>query len=44
MTEILALTFKVSILVFVIGSMLPTGLSLTMRQIPDPLKNNLKII
>ena len=39
MTEILNLTFKVSVLIFVIGSMLSMGLSLTMQQILEPLKN-----
>jgi BASS family bile acid:Na+ symporter len=33
------LTFKLSVLVFVIGSMFSMGLSLTMRQVMDPLKN-----
>jgi predicted Na+-dependent transporter len=39
MTEILAVLAQLSVLVFVIGSMLSLGLSLTMKQIIDPLKN-----
>ena len=39
MTEILATLAQLSVLVFVISSMLSMGLSLTMGQIIDPLKN-----
>jgi BASS family bile acid:Na+ symporter len=39
MTEILATLAQLSVLVFVIGSMMSMGLSLTMKQIIDPLKN-----
>lgn len=39
MTEILATLASLSMLVFVIGSMLSMGLSLTMQQILEPLKN-----
>ena len=38
-TEILNLVTKISILVFVIGSMLSLGLGLTMPQIVDPLRD-----
>jgi predicted Na+-dependent transporter len=39
MTEILETLAQLSVLVFVIGSMFSLGLSLTMKQIVDPLKN-----
>ena len=39
MTEILQITFKISLLVFIISSMLSMGLGLTVRQIAEPLKN-----
>ena len=39
MTEILSSLVQLSLLVFVIGSMFSLGLSLTMQQIIDPLKN-----
>lgn len=39
MTEILAVLAQLSVLVFVISSMFSLGLSLTMKQIIDPLKN-----
>ena len=39
MTDILEALAQLSVLVFVIGSMLSLGLSLTMKQIIDPLKN-----
>ena len=39
MTEILEILAMLSVLVFVISSMLSMGLSLTMQQIIDPLKN-----
>jgi BASS family bile acid:Na+ symporter len=39
MKGILQLIFNVSILVFVVGSMLGMGLSLTVKQIVEPLKN-----
>ena len=39
MSEILAVIMKLSVLVFVISSMLAMGLSLTMKQILDPLRN-----
>jgi len=39
MNEILQLTFKISVLVFVVGSMLGMGLGLTIKQIVEPLKN-----
>jgi BASS family bile acid:Na+ symporter len=39
MTEILETLAQLSVLVFVIGSMTSMGLSLTMKQILDPLKN-----
>ena len=39
MKEILQTTFNISVLVFVVGSMLSMGLSLTIKQIVEPLKN-----
>jgi predicted Na+-dependent transporter len=39
MTEVLATLASLSVLVFVIGSMLSMGLSLTMQRIIEPLKN-----
>ena len=39
MTEILQIVFKVSLLVFIVSSMMSMGLSLTVRQILEPLKN-----
>ncbi len=39
MQETLQITFKVSVLVFVIGSMLSMGLNLTLKQIYKPLKD-----
>ncbi len=39
MTEIMATLAQLSMLVFVIGSMMSLGLSLTMKQIIEPLKN-----
>jgi BASS family bile acid:Na+ symporter len=39
MTDILETLAQISVLVFVIGSMFSLGLSLTMKQIIDPLKN-----
>ena len=43
MNEILQLTFKISVLVFVVGSMIGMGLGLTIKQIVDPLKD-LKLV
>ena len=40
MTEILGTLAQLSVLVFVISSMLSLGLSLTMGQIIEPLKNS----
>jgi len=39
MTEILQIVFKVSLLVFIVSSMMSMGLGLTIRQIAEPLKN-----
>jgi BASS family bile acid:Na+ symporter len=39
MVEFLTMTFKISVLIFVVGSMVSMGLSLTVKQIIDPLKN-----
>jgi len=39
MTEILQIVFKLSILVFIVSSMLSMGFSLTVSQIIEPLKN-----
>ena len=39
MTEILQIVFKVSILVFIVSSMLSMGFGLTVSQIVEPLKN-----
>ena len=39
MTEILQIIFKVSLLVFIVSSMMSMGLSLTVSQIVKPLKN-----
>jgi len=39
MKEIMQVIFNISILVFVVGSMLGMGLSLTVKQIVEPLKN-----
>ena len=44
MTEILETLAMLSVLVFVIGSMFSLGLSLTMKQIIDPLKNTRMVI
>jgi len=44
MTEILESIVQLSVLVFVVGSMFSLGLSLTMQQIIDPLKNTRMII
>ena len=44
MTEILTLIFKISVLTFVIGSMLSMGLSLTVKQIITPLENKRLVI
>jgi len=39
MNEILQITFKISLLTFIVSSMLSMGLSLTVQQIVEPLKN-----
>ncbi len=39
MNEILQIVFKVSLLIFIVSSMLSMGLGLTVRQIVEPLKN-----
>ncbi len=44
MTDILETLATLSVLVFVIGSMFSLGLSLTMKQILDPLKNSRMVI
>jgi BASS family bile acid:Na+ symporter len=44
MTEILETLAMLSVLVFVISSMLSMGMSLTMQQILDPLKNTRLVI
>jgi len=44
MNEILQIIFKISVLVFVIGSMLSMGLNLTIKQIAEPLKNTKLVI
>lgn len=44
MTELLATLSQLAVLVFVIGSMFSLGLSLTMQQIVDPLKNTRMVI
>jgi BASS family bile acid:Na+ symporter len=44
MTEILETLAQLSVLIFVIGSMFSLGLSLTMKQIIDPLKNARMVI
>jgi BASS family bile acid:Na+ symporter len=44
MTEILETLAQLSVLVFVISSMLSMGMSLTMKQIIDPLKNTRLVI
>ncbi|UCF29124.1 MAG: bile acid:sodium symporter [Chloroflexota bacterium] len=44
MTEVLTALAQLSVLVFVIGSMFSLGLSLTMTQILDPLKNARMVI
>jgi BASS family bile acid:Na+ symporter len=44
MTEILATLAQLSVLVFVISSMLSMGMSLTMQQILDPIKNTRLVI
>jgi BASS family bile acid:Na+ symporter len=41
--EILEILFRVSVLTFVIGSMIAMGLSLTVRQILDPLKDKKRV-
>ena len=44
MTEILAVLAQLSVLVFVLASMFSLGLSLTMKQIIDPLKNTKMVL
>ena len=44
MTEILVTLVQLSVLVFVVSSMLSMGLSLTMGQIVEPLKNRRLVI
>lgn len=44
MTDILVTLAQLSVLVFVISSMLSMGMSLTMKQIVDPLKNTRLVI
>jgi BASS family bile acid:Na+ symporter len=44
MSEILETLVQLSVLVFVVGSMFSLGLSLTMQQIIDPLKNTRMVI
>ena len=44
MTEVLATLAQLSVLIFVIGSMFSLGLSLTMKQIIDPLRNARMVI
>ena len=44
MTEILETLAQLSVLVFVIASMFSLGLSLTMKQIIDPLRNTRMVI
>ena len=44
MTDILESLAQLSVLVFVIASMFSLGLSLTMKQIIDPLKNTRMVI
>lgn len=44
MTEILSSLVQLSMLVFVIGSMFSLGLSLTVQQIIDPLKNTRMVV
>ena len=44
MQEILQITFKISVLTFVVGSMLSMGLNLTIKQIAEPLKNTRLVI
>jgi BASS family bile acid:Na+ symporter len=44
MTELLGNLSQLAVLVFVIGSMFSLGLSLTMKQIIDPLKNTRMVI
>lgn len=44
MQEILQITFKISVLAFVIGSMLSMGLNLTVKQIAEPLRNTRLVI
>lgn len=44
MSELLTLVARLSILVFVIGSMLALGLGLTMPQIIDPLRNVRRVV
>jgi BASS family bile acid:Na+ symporter len=44
MQEILQITFKISVLAFVVGSMLSIGLNLTIKQIAEPLKNTRLVI
>lgn len=44
MNEILAAIAQLAVLVFVIGSMFSLGLSLTMQQIIEPLKNTRRVI
>ena len=39
MNEILQITFKISLLTFIVSSMVSMGLSLTVQQIVEPLKN-----
>jgi BASS family bile acid:Na+ symporter len=44
MTEILQIIFNISVLTFVIASMLSMGFSLTMKQIAEPLKDTKLVI
>jgi BASS family bile acid:Na+ symporter len=39
MTEILQIVFQVSLLIFIVSSMMSMGLGLTVRNIVEPLKN-----
>ena len=44
MIEILKLVIRTSVLVFVVGSMFALGMSLTIKQIVDPLRNPKRVI
>ncbi len=44
MTEILQITFKISLLVFIVSSMLSMGFKLTVSQIVEPLKNTKLVV